>query len=81
MKEQTLIDLKFIKQSETPESSGSDRDWHYYTLDIGDITFISCDDDVAKKEGGEWNVQIFDFQSMEVNSADDLTNIIKNNTI
>ena len=41
MKEQTLKDLGFEMQHETAESSGADKDWYYYTMDIGDICLIT----------------------------------------
>lgn len=64
--EQDLIDLGFERNDETVESSGSDQDWHYYTLDIGidewnRFCLISCASDQV--ENGEWKVYIFNNDS------------------
>ena len=83
MKEQDIKDLDFeIQHIETIESSGSEKDWYYYTLDIGDICLITNDSEVAVKDG--WGVSIFDFPSCVIKNIDDLKtliNIIKSNSI
>ena len=79
MKEQDLVDLKFKKQQETAESSGCDKDWYYYTLDIGDICFISNENNDAD----EWCIEIFDFDTMAIKEkadAEDLINLVRKNT-
>ena len=38
MKEQEIKDLGFEMQHETAENSDADKDWHYYTMDIGTNT-------------------------------------------
>ena len=81
MSEQEIIDLGFEIQHQTTESSGSDYDWHYYTLDIGDICLITNADDEAVKNN--WEVSIFDFQSFvikDVQGLIDLIKIFKDNT-
>jgi hypothetical protein len=80
MKEQEIKDLGFEIQRETIESSGYDTDWHYYTLDIGDICLITNSNDEVVKD--EWEVSIFDFSSCVIKNIDDLkalVSIIKNN--
>tara|TARA_B110000503_G_scaffold36554_1_gene59792 strand:- start:1035 stop:1283 length:249 start_codon:yes stop_codon:yes gene_type:complete len=80
MKEQEIKDLGFEIQRETIESSGSDTDWYYYTLDIGDICLITNSNDEVVKD--EWEVSIFDFSSCVIKNIDDLkalVSIIKNN--
>ena len=80
MKEQEIKDLGFEIQRETIESSGSDTDWYYYTLDIGDICLITNSNDEVVKD--EWEVSIFDFSSCVIKNIDDLKtliNIFKNN--
>ena len=82
MKEQEIKDLGFEIQRETIESSGSEKDWYYYTLDIGDIGLITNSNDEAVEEG--WEVSIFDFPSCVIKGIgdlEDLIKIIKNNTI
>ena len=75
MKEQEIIDLGFEMQNETVENSGADTDWHYYTIDIGDICLITNDSDEAVKDG--WEVSIFDAPSCVFKATEDLEDLIK----
>ena len=82
MTEQDIKDLGFEVQHETAENSGADKDWYYYTMDIGDICLITNASDEAVKNG--WEVSIFDFDSCVIKGLgdlEDLIKIIKNNTI
>tara|TARA_B110000285_G_scaffold12584_1_gene12465 strand:+ start:1763 stop:2011 length:249 start_codon:yes stop_codon:yes gene_type:complete len=82
MKENDIQYLLFEVHHETIESSGSEKDWYYYTLDIGDICLITNSNDEAVKEG--WEVSIFDFPSCIIKNIEDLKSlvkIIKNNSI
>jgi len=82
MKEQEIIDLGFEIQRETIESSGSDKDWHFYTLDLEDICLITNTDDEAA--GDNWEVSIFNFNFFlikNINELRSLISIIKNNTV
>ena len=74
MKKQDLEILGFQRHLVTMEESGDDRDYYYYTLDIGDITLMSNDDEKAEEEG--WNVNIFDFPSVEISNYTDLDSLI-----
>ena len=81
MTEEIFKKLDFVKEVVTPVDSGLDKDFYYYTLDIGDICIISNSDDEAVKEG--WEAYIFDSLSMRIKGAgdlEDLVRIIKNNT-
>ena len=81
MTEEIFEKLDFVKEVVTPEDSGLDKDFYYYTLDIGDICIISNSDDEAVKEG--WEAYIFDSLSMRIKGAgdlEDLVRIIRNNT-
>ena len=81
MTEQTFIDLGFEIQHETAEIIGADKDWYYYTMDIGDICLITNASDEAVELG--WEVSIFDFPSCVIKGSgdlEDLIRIIKNNT-
>ena len=75
MSEQEIIDLGFEIQHQTTECSGSDYDWYYYTLDIGDICLITNADDEAVEN--DWDVSIFDFQSCVIKDSKDLIDLIK----
>jgi hypothetical protein len=79
--EQELIKLKFKIQRETAENSGADKDWYYYTLDIGDICLISNASDEIEKYG--WTISIFDSETSKIGDVADLTTLIRilrNNT-
>lgn len=81
MTEEIFEKLNFVKEVVTPVDSGLDKDFYYYTLDIGDICIISNSDDEAAKEG--WEAYIFDSLSMRIKGAgdlEDLIRIIKNST-
>jgi hypothetical protein len=75
MTEQTFIDLGFERNNETAENSGTDFDWHYYTLDIGDLCLISNASDEAEEEG--WWVEVFDSYSVRIKGSGDLEELIK----
>ena len=74
MKKQDLEILGFQRHLVTMEESGDDRDYYYYSLDVGDITLISNDDEKAEEEG--WKVNIFDFPSVEISNYTDLDSLI-----
>jgi hypothetical protein len=75
MTEQTFIDLGFERNNETAENSGTDFDWYYYTLDIGDLCLISNASDEAEEEG--WWVEVFDSYSVRIKGSGDLEELIK----
>jgi len=81
MTEQTFIDLGFKRNEVTPEESGYDYTFYYYTADIGDICIISNANDEAEEKG--WEAYIFDSLSLRIKGAgdlEDLVRIIRNNT-
>lgn len=73
--EQDLLDFGFERTDETPESSGSDSDWHYYTLDIEDFCLISRASDEVN-EDGSWSVYIFDYNGFEFTEIGQLASLI-----
>ena len=73
--EQDIIDLGFERKQQTAESSGSENDWHYYTLDIGDLCLISNDNEEAEKQG--WLVYVFDNVGIVFRNTEDLTKLIQ----
>jgi hypothetical protein len=82
MTEQTFIDLGFKRNFITIEESGHDNDFHYYTLDIGDICLITNANDEAEQNG--WECSVFDSMTLKIKGAGDLENLIyilKNNTL
>ena len=73
--EQEIIDLGFTRYDEPPESSGSKRNWHYYALDIKDVSLISNDSDISKKRG--WQVYLFDHPSLVFTDKESLVQFIE----
>jgi hypothetical protein len=74
MVEEVFKKLGFIINNETVESSGSETDWHYYTIDIGDICVMSNASDEV--EDG-WYATIFDACSLRITDETDLSNLIE----
>lgn len=75
MVEEVFKKLGFIINNETVESSGSETDWHYYTLDIGDICIMSNSSD--ETENDSWYATIFDVCSLKITDETDLSNLIE----
>ena len=81
MTEGIFTELNFEKNVVTPEESGNDKDFYYYSLDIGDICIISNADDEAEKNG--WEAYIFDSLTMRIKGSGDLRDLVRiidNNT-
>jgi hypothetical protein len=70
--EEDLLGLGFEKQDET---AGSKNDWHYYTLDIGDICLITNDNEDAETNG--WFVYIFDYSNVRFQDLQELTILVR----
>ena len=82
MTEQIFIDLGFERNDVPKEQSGDDHDFHYYTLDIGDICIITNANDEAEQDG--WEAYIFDSLTMRIKGSgdlEDLIRILRNNTL
>ena len=75
MTEQVFIDLGFERNDVSMEQSGCDSDFYYYTLDIGDICFISNANDDAVESG--WECSIFDSMTLRIVGAGDLQELVK----
>ena len=75
MTEQTFIDLGFERNDVPIEESGCDFNFYYYTLDIGDICFISNANDEAEESG--WECSIFDSMTLKIKGAGDLEELVK----
>ena len=70
IKEKDLIELGFERQDETPESSGTNFNWYYYTLDIEDFCLITSANDEV--ENYNWKVFIFDHEGFEFTELEKL---------
>jgi hypothetical protein len=73
--EQNLINLGFQRNDETAESSGSEKDWHYYTLDIGEVCLITSANDEIQ-DNTCWHVHLFEYTSIDIDNMTDLVNFI-----
>lgn len=77
--EKNLINLGFQRFDETPESSGSTHDWHYYTYSLGNgyekFTLISNASD--ELPGDTWRVYFFNYDSIAIENMTDLVNLIE----
>jgi len=80
MTEKDLIELGFERsEDQTPEITGDDSTWYYYTLDIGDdwdkFSFISnSSDEVVDRE---WVVYIFDSELFKFKDRFQLEKLIE----
>jgi hypothetical protein len=70
-----LLEFGFKKNSETAEATGYDNDWHYYTLDIGDVCLISNSSDELNEEGS-WTVYLFNHNSIVITSKTKLWDLV-----
>jgi hypothetical protein len=75
MTEQTFIDLNFERNDVSVEESGHENDFHYYTLDIGDICLITNASDEAEKDG--WWCSVFDSETLKIRGGGDLEDLVK----
>ena len=73
--EENLIDVGFNKISQTAEATGAKKDWHYYTLDIGDMCLITNDNEDAEKD--QWAVYIFDNLEIVFRNSEDLAQLVQ----
>jgi len=73
--EADLLEFGFIKNFETAEQTGHNKDWYYYTLDIGDICLITSSSDELTKDGS-WIVHLFDFESIAVTDKAKLRDLV-----
>ena len=74
MTENELINLGFEKVVVSPEESGSDNEYYYYTLDIGKVGFITNAND--EMVNGEWVCYLFDYSTFIINDAKDLEQLL-----
>lgn len=75
MTEKIFKKLGFKRTDVLMEESGCSNDYYYYSLDIGDVCIMSNANDEAAKDG--WSAFIFDYQSMLINSSNDLKQLVK----
>jgi hypothetical protein len=81
MTEEIFTELNFKRNDVTPQQSGHDKHFYYYTLTIGDVTIISNENDDADENG--WFATIFDSNTLKIRGGGDLkelVNIITLNT-
>lgn len=74
MKENIFTQLGFNKEIVSKEESGGKSGYYYYSIDIGEITLLSCANDEVKK--GEWYCKILDYDSIVFKSEEQLESLI-----
>ena len=83
MTEQDLINLNFKKTIVSPEESGDENGFYYYSMDFGrGICLISLDN--GSVENDEWHIEFLEEESIKLTDAEELStliNIMKNNTV
>ena len=75
MTEETFTELGFVKETISVVESGYHKPFYYYTMDIGDVTLITNDDEDAEENG--WFATIFDSVTLRIRGAGDLEELIK----
>lgn len=74
MKEEIFLELGFEKTIVTAEESGAPTDWHYYTLDVGDLCLISPSSDEIKDDN--WYCYFFESDHFKIKNETDLRDLI-----
>lgn len=75
MKEKVFTQLGFNKEIVTKEESGGKSGYYYYSIDIGDLTLLSCANDELDK--GEWYCKILAYNSIVIKSEKHLVSLIE----
>ena len=77
MTEQLFIDLGFEKcfNRDAAENPGTEHDWYYYALEIGDIELITNDSRTAEENG--WFCSIFDSETLKIQGGGDVEELVK----
>lgn len=77
-----LLFLGFNKEFSSPEESGTEHGYHYYTYNINDECLLISD--ANDENDGHFTIMIFEFDSVEITTYVDLVDlirVIKRNTI
>lgn len=74
MTEEVFQELQFNRNNVSPEQSGYEKPFYYYTLTIGDVTLISNDSEDANENG--WYATIFDSETLKIRGGGDLVDIV-----
>lgn len=74
MKEKIFTQMGFKKETVSKEEAGGESGYYYYSIDIGDITLLTCANDEVVK--GEWICKILDFDSIVFKTEEQLTKFI-----
>jgi hypothetical protein len=73
--EQDLLELGFERKDQTAERTGSENDWHYYTLYIADVCLITNDNEDADING--WYVELFDKEGVKFKTNEDTAQLVR----
>jgi len=75
MKENIFIELGFEKPIVTAEESGSPNDWHYYSLDIGNLCLLTSSSDEIVD--GNWYCYFFESDDFKIDNEEDLRDLVR----
>ena len=73
--EQDLIEIGFERKDQTAERTGSENDWHYYTIYIADVCLITNDNEHADVNG--WFVYIFDKDGVVFKTSEETAQLVQ----
>lgn len=73
--EQDLLEIGFERKDQTAERTGSENDWHYYTLYIADVCLITNDNEDADING--WYVELFDKEGVKFKTNEDTAQLVR----
>lgn len=75
MKEEIFLELGFEKTIVTAEESGSPNDWHYYSLDIGNLCLLTSSSD--KIVDDNWYCYFFESDDFKIDNEEDLRDLVR----
>jgi len=73
--EEKLRFLGFKKEVSSPEESGTEEGYHYYTYDVGEVCFLISD--TNDENDGNFTIEFFDFDSIKITTYVDLEDLIR----
>ncbi|MDA3779451.1 MAG: hypothetical protein PF487_04390 [Bacteroidales bacterium] len=77
-----LILLGFDEEYSTPEESGTENGYYYYTYNINDNCLLISD--ASDENDGNFTIEFFEIETIKITSKEDLLeliNLIKKNKV
>ena len=70
-----LIGLGFIKETTSPEESGTEKGYHYYSYNINDDCLLISD--ANDENDGNFTIEFFNFNGIIITNNYDLFDLIE----